>query len=278
MPELPEVETIVRRLAPRLESRCIVGFESRWPRQVSPSVNVVRRNICGRRVVRLRRRAKFIVAELERPGFRGQLVGLLWIHLRMSGRMECGRDHAEEPPHVRAVWRLDDGERVYLCDARKFGRIVYSRDAAGMETRLGAEPLDHAFTVGALAGILRRRRRRLKPLLLDQSLIAGLGNIYTDEALHRARLHPLAISDRLDEAEVRRLHEAIRAVLRAGIRHNGTTIDWIYPEGRMQNHLAAYGRAGLPCRRCGEAIVALRVGQRGTHICPTCQPPPRAVR
>lgn len=263
MPELPEVETIARQFRTPLLGRRIVAFESRWPRQASPSVAGVRRGVVGRTIASLGRRAKFLVFALDDGA-------ALLVHLRMSGRLEW-LNGSPEPAHVRAVWTLDDQRRFALCDARKFGRIVYAADPAAATRGLGVEPLERSFTPRRLAELLRGRSRRLKPLLLDQTLIAGLGNIYTDEALFRAGLHPLARSDRLADAECGALHEAIRFVLRQGIRHNGTSIDWIYPDGRMQEHLFVYGRTGEPCRRCGTAIEALRVGQRGTHVCPRCQ-------
>lgn len=270
MPELPEVHTIVRAARPRLVGRRIVGFESRWPPQVLPDVATVREGIAGRAIRNLTRRGKFIVFHLNDGGF-------LLVHLRMSGRLEWSRprmgaaSRAGEPPHVRAVWNLDDGGRLLLCDARKFGRIAYTRDLRSATGGLGVEPLSPAFTPLHLAELLRARARQLKPLLLDQSVIAGLGNIYADEALFRAHLHPTQRSDRLAPEQITVLHGAIREVLRAAIRRNGTSFDWIYPGGRMQDHLLVYGRAGEPCRRCGATIRAIRVAQRGTHVCPRCQ-------
>ncbi len=304
MPELPEVETIVRNFRPGLLGRRIVGFRSLWPKGVSPPPGRLRRAIVGRTITDVTRRGKFIVLALDDGGW-------LLVHLRMSGRFEwlngeppspgpalraainprlarrggagsgsCSRD-SDAPPvpslegsgvrHVRATLGLDDGTLAF-CDARKFGRILYTRDLAGATAELGPEPLARGFTAERLAGLLRGRRRQLKPLLLDQRVLAGLGNIYTDEALFRAGLHPLCRSDRLSDAQIRRLHAAVRAVLRLAIRNHGTSIDWAYPGGWMQRKLAVYGRAGEPCRACGTPIVGLRVGQRGTHICPRCQP------
>lgn len=267
MPELPEVETVVRKFRAGLVGRRFVEFGSSWPRNTSPSVKVVRDAIVGRRVASLARRAKWIVFELEPRG-------CLLVHLRMSGRFEWA-ENGQLPQHTRAVWRLDDGRRLAFADARKFGRIVYSDSLDQATESLGVEPLARDFTVARLAELLKARRRRLKPLLLDQTVIAGLGNIYTDEALFRAGLHPLVLSGRVRPPQVVRLHAAIRTVLREAIRRNGTQIDWVYPEGRMQSYLRVYGRTGEPCVNCGTPISALRVGQRGTHICPRCQPRPR---
>ena len=269
MPELPEVETIVRKFRPRVEGRTIRAFRSLWRRQVQPSLAMFRRRVTGKRVERLWRRGKFIVADLA-PG------GHFLIHLRMSGRLEWPAAGEAEPRRLRAVWDFEDGARLWFVDARKFGRIVYTENLAPLTNALGPEPLDASFTCARLAALLAARRRRLKPLLLDQATLAGLGNIYVDEALFRARLHPLRRSDQLAPDEVGALRRAIRSTLREAIRRNGTSLDWIYPSGRMQDYLRVYGRDGAPCVECGGPIEALRVGQRGTHICPRCQPLRRA--
>jgi formamidopyrimidine-DNA glycosylase len=265
MPELPEVETIVRTYRPHVVGRRVRAFTSHWPRNTVPSAARVREAIVGRTITTLTRRAKFIVFELDDGGH-------LLVHLRMSGRFEWAAECDGPPRHVRAAWKFDDGRRLLFCDARKFGRIVYTRDLAAATADLGPEPLARGFTADTLGRVLQHRHRQLKPLLLDQSVIAGLGNIYADEALHRAGLHPLLRSDHLNTDDIRRLHEAIRHVLRQAIRCHGTSIDWIYPGGWMQRRLQVYGRTGEPCRRCGTPIEALRVAQRGTHVCPTCQP------
>jgi formamidopyrimidine-DNA glycosylase len=281
MPELPEVETIVRSCRPRLVGRVVEDFEARWARQVRPDPETVRAALRGATVTAVGRRGKHIVIELGSsavPGAPLGPAGWLLVHLRMSGRFEWLTAAAPEPGHVRAVWSLDDGARLALCDARKFGRIGFTRDLAAELSGLGPEPLDEAFTPAVLAALLRGRSRAVKPLLLDQSVVAGLGNIYTDEALHRAGIHPLTPAARLRPRAVAALHEAIRHVLTEGIRHNGTSLDWIYPDGEMQDFLLAYGRTGQPCPRCGAPIEALRVGQRGTHVCPRCQRRPGARR
>ncbi|MBU0639550.1 MAG: DNA-formamidopyrimidine glycosylase [Planctomycetes bacterium] len=271
MPELPEVETIVRNYRPRLEGRRIVGFRSRWRKQACPSAPQVRDSILGRTITRIGRRGKHIVFHLHDGGF-------LLVHLRMSGRFEWADANSAAPRHVRATWDLDDGSRLLFCDARKFGRLIYTRDLAAATAKLGHEPLERLFTAALLERELHSRSRQLKPLLLDQSVIVGLGNIYVDESLFRAGLHPQARSDELSKAQIQRLHRAIRNVLREGIRHQGTSFDWAYPGGGMQERLRVYGRTSEPCRRCGTPIAALRVAQRGTHICPTCQPPARKRR
>lgn len=283
MPELPEVETYVRYFRSLLKGRRIVRFVSHWPKQIEPDFATVERAVTGKWVARLHRRAKYIVADLAETR-RGALsarsaasgaptgAGHLLIHLRMSGRLEWSGLRPAASSHLRAALHLDDGHTLWFCDARKFGRIGFTRDYRATLCHLGAEPLDRGFTADRLSRLLRGRERRLKPLLLDQTLVAGLGNIYVDETLFQAGLHPLTRACDLKKAEVRALHRAIRAVLRKAVALGGTSFDWVYPGGEMKEHLRVYGRAGRPCTNCGTPIAALRVGQRGTHVCPRCQP------
>jgi formamidopyrimidine-DNA glycosylase len=226
----------------------------------------------GRRVVRTWRRGKYVVLDLsDRPHSPCDALSIL-IHLRMSGRLVV-LDQTESPPsHVH--FRLDflDGSRLVFPDARKFGRVVVTSRPQRELAALGVEPLQRGFTAVRLGRLLAGRSRMLKPLLLDQSVIAGIGNIYADEALHRSGLHPQRRSDDLTAAEACRLCTAIRGALREGISRNGTSFDWVYPDGDMQEHLRVYGRAGQPCRACGTPIRRMVVSQRGTHFCPLCQP------
>lgn len=265
MPELPEVETIVRQTRPLLEGRQIARFVSRWTKSVAPGYAAVRRALAARTVTTVWRRAKLIIWDLDDGAH-------LLIHLRMSGRLEWLNGRPDRTPFVRSYWELTDGRRLALCDVRKFGRITLTRDLAAATAHLGPEPLSRGFTTQRLAALLTGRQRQLKPLLLDQSRVAGLGNIYVDEALYRAKLHPLRRAATLSAAEVATLHTAIRAVLREAVRYHGSSIDWMYPGGWMQDRLRVYGRDGEACRRCGAAIEKLTVAQRGTHVCPTCQP------
>jgi formamidopyrimidine-DNA glycosylase len=265
LPELPEVETIVRAWRPRLEGRRISRFRSSWPRNVTPSARAVARALRGRTVQRVWRRAKYIVFDLSPPGH-------LLVHLRMSGRLAAAGDPAARRDHVRAVWEFDEGGALWLVDMRKFGTITLVNDIAAATAHLGVEPLEQGFTRRRFGCIVRARSRLLKPLLLDQSVVAGLGNIYADEALYAAGVHPLTRTDALSDVQVAALVRAIRSVLRRAIRHQGTSIDWVYPGGRMQDRLRVYKRGGRPCRRCGVPIEVIRVAQRGTHFCPRCQP------
>jgi len=272
MPELPEVETYVNYFRPLLEGRRIVRYVTRWAKQAAPSAAAVRRGVTGKRVARLRRRAKFVVADLVVGQTNGRGDGHLLIHLRMSGSFRWAADRADEPPHVRAFFELDDGNRWLFCDARKFGRIIYTTDFDAAVAHLGLEPLGDEFTLGRFTRLLRERSRLLKPMLLDQALVAGLGNIYVDESLHLAGLHPLRRSDTLTNEEISKLRRTIRSVLRKAISLGGTSFDWVYPDGGMERHLTAYGRAGEPCKKCRTKIERQVVGQRGTHVCPKCQP------
>lgn len=265
MPELPEVETTVKKLRGRLRGRRIKRFRATWPRQVSPSIAGVRRAVVGRTIERLSRRGKYIVFHLDDGS-------VLLVHLGMSGSLSLDEKDAA---HVRAVWELDNGSRLLFSDARKFGRIRAAKNLGEALCSLGLEPLSKRFTVPALRKALSSHSRQLKPLLLDQSVVCGLGNIYADESLYRARLHPLTLADSLTPAEVKRLHRAIVDTLRRAIRLSGTSFDWAYRGGRMQDELLAYGRTGESCRRCKRKIARILVGQRSTHFCPRCQPAPQ---
>jgi formamidopyrimidine-DNA glycosylase len=284
MPELPEVETISRVLRPELIGRTILSARVRWQRTIAfPSVAAFRRRIAGQKIRDVGRRGKFLrigLAEYD-----------LLIHLRMSGDVELRQRHSRSSPHDRLILGLgppalpveapgndgasasdsEQGLSLVFNDTRKFGRVWLTQNMDAITGTLGPEPLGSVFTAEWLYREVRAHRRRLKPLLLDQGFIAGLGNIYTDEALHLARLHPLKMSDSLTRAQAARLHAAIRATLKEGIRHNGASIDWVYRGGDFQNHFRVYDRAGQPCPVCGTKIKRLVVGQRGTHICPRCQ-------
>jgi len=264
MPELPEVETIARSLRPQLVGRRIVGAELRWPRTLAaPDARAFRRMIRGQTVRDVKRRAKFLQIELDQHS--------LLIHLRMSGDLLIRNGSAAREKHDRLILLLSDGRRLIFNDTRKFGRAWLTHDPASVLRQLGPEPLGEDFSAAWLYQSLRTRRRQLKPLLLDQSFLAGLGNIYTDEALHMARLHPLRSSRSVDRRQAGALHRAIRSVLRTAIRRNGASIDWVYRGGSYQEHFRVYDRVGKPCRVCGTAVRRIVVGQRGTHFCPNCQ-------
>jgi formamidopyrimidine-DNA glycosylase len=271
MPELPEVETVARLLRPRLVGRRLQRVDVRWRRTLG---ELAPRTFAAA----VERRGKWLLVELVRA--RG-LAGYLCVHLRMTGRLAV-EERSESGPWVRLAIDLDDGRVLRFVDPRKFGRVRYSRRPADVLGALGPEPLGPDFTAQWLAGALRARRRLLKPLLLDQAFVAGLGNIYVDEALHRAGLHPLARSERVPEEPAARLHAAIRAVLGEAIEREGSSFDAFYrtPEGNpgsFQDRFRVYGRTGQPCLACATPIRYLVVGQRGTHVCPRCQPATRRV-
>ncbi len=277
MPELPEVETI--RLAlrqggrngPALLGRTILSARLLWERSLAkPSASEFAARITGQRFEDFGRRGKFIVAQLSRD--------TLLVHLRMSGDLrvesDCDAEGQALPllAHDRLVLSCDDNLRMAFNDTRKFGRIWLTSDSQTVLGGLGPEPLAQEFDAVELYRRLQKNHRQLKPLLLDQSFLAGLGNIYTDEALHLAGIHPCQISDQLSLDQARRLWQAIRDVLQSGIAHNGASFDWVYRGGNFQNTFRVYGRAGKACPVCGHPIERRLVGQRGTHFCPVCQP------
>lgn len=278
MPELPEVETIADYLRRGKEGLSLVGQSIRsvdvqWNRTIAvPGVKDFTERICGQEVVEIGRRAKFLKIGLSQD--------FLLVHLRMSGdlrmELETGPDGLVRgfAAHDRVVFHLASGWRLAFNDARKFGRVWLVNDPTSVLGGLGPEPLDPDFSAAALYDRLQRHSRQLKPLLLDQSFLAGLGNIYTDEALYRAKLHPNQLADRLTMEQAERLWDAIRSVLAEGIRRHGASIDWAYRGGDFQNTFQVYRRTGEPCLECGTIIVRRVVGQRSTHICPTCQPEP----
>ncbi len=236
----------------------------------SPGPEEFSARIADQRVRGIRRRGKYILVDLEQD--------TLVIHLKMSGRLyvaDAAAEHqADRWVHVR--FDLDNGEQLRFSDLRKFGRVYLTDDVASLLAHLGPEPLSDAFTLEHFRAGMQRRKRAIKGLLLEQELVAGIGNIYADEALFRAGIHPATGVDRLRDDETERLHRTIGAALLAGIEHEGASINWYRKpdgqKGESQDHFFVYGRTGLPCRSCGTAINKIRVAQRGTHFCPECQP------
>ena len=278
MPELPEVETVVRLIRPRVLGRRIEGVRVSWERSLGGlDARTFRGRITGSLVKRVWRRAKWIVFDLEREA---SPAGHLLCHLRMSGRLHVEPTGSDMGPHERVRMDLDDGTSLFFLDIRKFGRMVHSNDAEAAFLGLGPEPLEEEFSRAWFRRALRSRKRRLKPLLLDQSFLAGLGNIYVDEALHAAGLHPLRRSDRIPGPRADRLRVEIRTVLGEAIRREGSSFDTFYrtPEGKpgsYQEQFRVFGRDGRPCRTCGRIVKKIVVAQRGTHLCTRCQPAPR---
>lgn len=264
MPELPEVETIANGLRPALTGRKIISADLRWERTLAvPSPAKFKKQVAGQTIVEVARRAKFLILRLADFS--------LLIHLRMSGDLWLKEAGYAPGKHDRLTLTLDNDARLVFNDTRKFGRVWLTAHPDEVLGKLGPEPLNPAFMPQQFAARLCARRRQLKPLLLDQTFLAGLGNIYTDEALHLAHLHPLSLSNQVTPGQAETLFQAIRAVLQDGIAHNGASIDWVYRGGQFQNYFRVYDRAGQPCPACGTAIERIVVGQRGTHFCPTCQ-------
>lgn len=278
MPELPEVETIVRALqrggrdgAP-LTGKTIAGVQLLWERSLAlPAPAEFLARLPGQTIQSITRRAKFILIHLDDC--------VLLIHLRMSGDLIVQPASATMPTdlHTRCIIDFTDAARLVFIDPRKFGRLWLTNDPQAVLGGLGPEPLSEGFTPQVLFQMLQRTHRQIKPLLMDQSFIAGLGNIYTDEALHTARLHPLAPASSLSERQARELWQAIRDVLNEGIHSAGASIDWVYRGGTFQNRFRVYQRTGEPCPVCGTPIERTVVGQRGTHYCPRCQTRPGIV-
>ncbi len=265
MPELPEVETVVRQLRREIVGRAFAGLRVLWPRTVEGGAPELRRLIRGQAVRRVSRRGKYIGVECGSGAF-------FTIHLRMTGKL-LRRLGADDRRHLRAAFSFADGSRLYFVDARKFGRIRLWPCRAAACPGLGPEPLRPQ----AVAAVLRRlkTKRPLKGVLLDQAVLAGIGNIYADEALFAARLHPLRPASGLSGKEILRLSRCLPRILCAAIRRNGTTLrnyrTLADEEGRNQAKLFVYGRANEPCLVCGAAIEKMRIGGRSTHFCPHCQ-------
>lgn len=278
MPELPEVETTAALVRPRLVGRTITGEDVRWARSLGGMRRAAFRTaVVGARIVAVRRRAKYVLIDLERAG---APAGAIAVHLRMTGRLYVDPIDDGLDPYVRVALFLDDDHALSFLDVRKFGRFVHVADPAAFLAHLGPEPLDDAFTPEALWAMLRVKRRMIKPLLLDQTFLAGLGNIYVDESLHRIRVHPCRKANTIKRAQAYQLHGVIREVLRAAIARQGSSFDGFYrtPEGQpgsYQHEFRVYGRASQPCPACGAPIRRFVVGQRGTHACLRCQRPPR---
>jgi formamidopyrimidine-DNA glycosylase len=273
VPELPEVETVRRRLEPLLVGRRFERVEIADPRLTRPEdPTEVAAELTGERVVALDRRGKYLVVRFESGR-------VLLIHLRMTGSLlHTPTGRPADIPHQRAVVNLDDGSDVVYRDVRRFGTWLLM-EPHGLDPylaeRLGGEPLGRAFTTKSLAARLAHRKAPVKAALLDQRTLAGLGNIYVDEALWRARVHPLRPAREVAAEEVPMLRRAIRQSLQAGIRRQGATLrDYRQPDGtrgRMQAEFKVYGREGEPCDRCGTPIEKTRVAGRGTWYCPACQ-------
>jgi formamidopyrimidine-DNA glycosylase len=270
MPELPEVETIARDLRPHVTGRTIIGARVHWARTIAyPGARAFAQQIRQHQIDNITRRGKYLIFHLHHHTPRYWLV-----HLRMTGGFYLATPQTARDEHTHVIVQLDDGNELRFRDPRKFGRMWLVDDPQRVIGTLGPEPLE--ISAREFCARLAQHRGRLKPLLLNQTIIAGIGNIYADEALWYARLHPLCRVESLTRAECGRLHRAIRSVLTRAIALGGTSIDVMYKRvngksGGFTESLRAFDREQRPCRRCGTPIQKIVVGQRGTHFCPTCQ-------
>ncbi len=271
MPELPEVETVARSLRPQLVGKCIVGAVVHAPKTIqTPSPEVFGNMLVSQTILAVSRRAKYVVITLTDH--------TLLVHLRMTGRLYMSD---KDTPHdqdrwVRATIMFTDGQELRFSDSRRFGRMWLVTDTSTVFDKLGPEPLEDAFTPQVFYERMLGSARGIKALLLDQAFLAGVGNIYADESLFRANIHPLRSVNSLTHEEITALYHTVRASLQAGIDHEGASINWYRKpdgtKGSAQTAFFVYGRDGQPCLKCGTIIQKIRVAQRGTHFCPSCQP------
>jgi formamidopyrimidine-DNA glycosylase len=274
LPELPEVQTVVDNLKTlEIIGCCFTGAEVYWPRTIvgrTPDAFVS--TIKGCTVRRIDRRGKYVVIRLS-----GNWT--LLIHLRMTGRLNWEPRDKPRNKHEHVILQVDGNSELRFQDTRKFGRILLTNAPEKVLKELGPEPLADSFTLSRFRKMLQRRKRMIKPLLLDQKFIAGLGNIYADEALWESKIHPKRVSCSLSGKETAALHRAIPGVLKRGLRNMGTTLGGgqgnFYSvagrRGRNEDELNVFRRTGQPCPRCATAVERIIVAQRSSHICPTCQ-------
>lgn len=271
LPELPEVETVVRGLREPLIGRTVQSMWYDWNNVIrEPDPESFAARLQGQTFRAINRRAKYILCELDHD--------ILVVHLRMTGQLYVVPDdavtRADRWVHFRL--QLDGGQQLRFSDSRKFGMVALTNSFDTLAPKLGPEPLTDAFTAAIMRERLMRHRKAIKALLLDQAFVAGVGNIYADESLFRAGIHPQRPADSLTDDEIATLHAAIRETLERGIDREGASISsYRKPDGTsgdMQNHFLVYDREGQPCLNCGQPVEKIRVAQRGTHYCPQCQP------
>lgn len=288
MPELPEVETIRVGLSQRLIGQTIEAVEVLWSKNLT--IEQVNRYIAGQQIVGLDRRAKVLIIELSNGHS-------LLVHLKMTGQMvlveESGQRYAGGHPtdsmaaklpdkSTRIVFTFASGDKLFFNDQRKFGwiQVLPTAEVFGhaLVGRLGPEPLSDDFTLAGFAAVLKRHPKApIKAVILDQSTVSGVGNIYADESLHLARIHPATRSGDVSMAQVKRLHQAIRTIIAAGVEHGGTSfahyVNALGGKGDYLDHARVFNQTGRPCPVCGTPIKKIRVAGRGTHFCPKCQKP-----
>ncbi|MFC1915954.1 bifunctional DNA-formamidopyrimidine glycosylase/DNA-(apurinic or apyrimidinic site) lyase [Chloroflexota bacterium] len=270
MPELPEVETVKNELTPHIVGRKLTGITLLWNGIVKqPSTEEFRSRLIGQKVTGLVRHGKYLILNLTSDD-------LLVIHLKMSGSLLVGQDSSEPPQFTRAIIHLDKNANVFFRDPRKFGAMWLIKDSTSITKKLGPEPLEADFTPQVLAERLKNRKAPIKALLCDQSVIAGIGNMYADEALYAAKIYPLRQGGSLSPDEIEHLHHAIQQILRTAIGNKGASIvNYYRPSGEKGTaHFefkVAHGHS-KHCPICGSAIQRITVRNRGTYFCPKCQP------
>jgi formamidopyrimidine-DNA glycosylase len=235
-----------------------------WPNSIKTPIPELQERLPGQRIEAITRRAKYLQFHMSGGDS-------LFIHLKMSGDLQVEPESELRHPHVRTVFGLDNAHELRFKDARKFGRVYLVADPSQVVGKLGPEPLDDEFSPEHFQRLFQKRKGRLKPLLLNQEFIAGVGNIYADESCFIAKINPSRQVDTLSAEELERLYEAIRQALSAGIVYKGASFDSVYRGGQFQDHFQVYGRADEPCLTCGTPIVRIVVGGRSTHFCPNCQ-------
>jgi len=270
MPELPEVETVKNELLPYVIGRRVTGVTLLWEGIVKePPVEEFCSRIVGQEITGVDRRGKYLIVSLSSGD-------LLIVHLKMTGSLLVNRDSSEPPPHTRAIIHLDEGTVVFFRDPRKFGLMRLVRDRSGIDGKLGPEPLEADFTAEVLAQRLAKRKAPIKAILTDQSFIAGIGNMYADEALYAAKIHPLRPGESLSQEELERLHNAIHQVLWSAISNKGASVaNYFRPDGTLGTahfEFKVAHRGGKACSVCGTPIERTVVRNRGTYFCPKCQP------
>ena len=265
MPELPEVETVVRGLRGPLVDRTFTGVTVLWPKAIkTPSISELKRRLTGQRIEAITRRGKYLRFDLSAGD-------MLFLHLKMSGDLLVEPVNEPLHHHVRTIFDLDNDHQLRFKDMRKFGRVYLVNDPDLVVGKLGPEPLADNFSPEDFKTLFRKRKGRLKPLLLNQEFIAGIGNIYADESCFLAGINPQRQVDTLSTIELEKLYHAIRQALTKGITFKGATLDEVYRGGEFQKHFQVYGRTNEACFRCGSSIQRVVLGGRSTHFCGRCQ-------
>ncbi len=269
MPELPEVQTVVDYIKPKLIGSKVKSIETHktYKRAILPLTTKKLSNlVSNKKILNVTRRAKHIIIHFEDC--------ILSIHLRMTGRIVF-KISKNELKYVTVKINLSNGKTVFFKDVRKFGKVKYYKSYSELDKSLGPEPLSKTFKPKHLEAILKKSKRMIKPLLLDQKAIAGLGNIYVDESLFKAGIHPKKSANKINREKILMLYRAIRSILKASIKANGTTFQSFYfaeeGKGEFKSKLLVFGRNGKKCRKCTNIIEKIKIAQRGTHICSNCQ-------